>query len=461
MNNTEVVSVSPPRAGIRLLRALALLGLAMGFSFVADLLLLTLFPQSQAFIFRALNEGLPKPNASLAPAFTLLGLTLVAFCYAGWSLWNRPPRGLVYSGLIVAAVLVADLLVLAFVRPGLMDPLAELMTSSKLSDLGFVVGLMGFVPMAVFAAMCRVRSWRWIAGGGVALGLILGYLAVDDAVIRHPATLAQISPAFPGAEACYDVLMRYGKNHPLGKSFREPKRIFATGPFADASKPAVWPTWLAQHRPAIEADWAELAPVRAWIDELNAFDRIGDLMPAQVRAEIITFGPFRSYTHHVCEIAGLQAIAGHGDEAIATLLPLLEVSRKLEPSSRSLVRAMISRVMQNIGLSTARFVLDTSPVSPAMRERLAAALTIGIGGEAGVRHLLAIEESFMVEASAGQSLGDFLPQETDRGALLRRSMNLASPFVYNRCRTVNAHGALAADLQEFAARRDLAGLGQA
>ena len=160
-------------------------------------------------------------------------------------------------------------------------------------------------------------------------------------------------------------------------------------------------------------------------------------------------------------MAGLQAIAGHGDDAIATLLPLLEVSRKLEPSSRSLVRAMFSRVMQDVGLSTARFVLDTAPVSPAMRARLASSLALGIGGEAGVRHLLTIEASYFVGASAGQSLGDFLPLERERGQLLRRSLNLAGPFLYNRCRTVNAHGALAAELQEFAARRDLAGLKRA
>ena len=461
MNESEAVSGSAPGVGSRLLRVLALLGLAVGLSFVADLLLLSLLPPSQAFIFRLLNEGLPAVKGSMTPALTLVGLTFAAFCYAGWSLRKRGRRGLVTAGLVVAAVLVADLLVLAGVAPGIMEPLTALMSSSNFSDFGFVAALVGLIPLVVFAAVCRVRSWRWLAAGYAVLGVILGYLATDDTVIRPPATFAQISPPFPGAEDSFNVLMRYGRNHPLGKKFRQPQRIFKDGPFCDATKPAEWPAWLARHRAAIEADRVELAPVRAWIDELNHFDRIGDLMPAQVQAEVISFQAFRAYTHNITEVAGLQAIAGHGDEAVATLLPLLEVSRKLEPSSRSLVRAMISRVMQNIGLSTARFVLDTAPVSPAKRARLAATLTIGIGGEAGVRRLLAIEDSFMVEATAGEPLGNFLPMERERGALLRRSMNLASPFLYNRCRTVNAHGAVTAELQEFAVRRDLAGLKRA
>ena len=459
MNSPEPIASPRPRLGLQLLRAVAVVGLAIGFTFVADLLVLALAPQSSEFIQHLLNGGLPAVKASLAPVLTLLVLTLLAVCYAGSRLLSRPPRSMVYSGLLVAAVLVVDTVLMAYVWPGITDPLTELMTYGKLSDLGFIVCLVGFIPMAVFAVTCRLRSWRWIGGGAVALGLILGYLAMDDTAVRRPSSLAQISPVFPGAEASYTVLMRYGKDHPLGKNFPDPHRIFADGPFVDASKPAEWPAWLTRHRVAVEADWAELAPLRAWIGELNTYDRIGDLMPARISAEIIRFTPLRSYSNHVCEVAGLQAIAGHGDEAISTLLPLLQVSRKLEPSSRSLVRTMIARVMQRSGLSTARFVLDTTPVSPAMRARLAAALALGIGGENGVRHLLAIEDAFFSEASAGQTLGDFLPYENRRAQILRESMNLASPFLYNRHRTVNLHSELTASLQDFAARRDMDGLG--
>lgn len=460
VNSSELIAPPRPRFGLQLLRGLAVLGLATGFSFVADLFVLSLFPQSQEFINHLLNGGLPVAKANLAPVLTLLGLTLLAFCYAGWRLLSRPPRSLVYSGLLIASVLVADMAVMAFVWPGITDPLTDLMTYGKLSDLGFIVCLAGFIPMAVFAALCRLRPWRWIGGSAIALGLILGFLAMDDAAINRPITFAQISPAFPGAEASYNVLMRYGKDHPLGKKFRQPMRIFKDGPFVDATKPAEWPAWLARHRGAVETDWAELAPLRAWIGELNTYDRIGDLMPADIHAEIITFGPLRSYSHNVCEMAGLQAVAGHGDEAIATLLPLLQVSRKLEPSARSLVRAMLARVMQRSGLSTARFVLDTAPVSPAMRARLAESLALGIGGEDGVRHLLAIENAFFVGAGDGLALGDFGLYANRRPGFLRQSLNLASPFLYHRYHTANLREEFVASLQTFAARRDMDGFGR-
>jgi hypothetical protein len=452
--------LSPPRArtGLRWLRIVALIGLALGFSFLVDLALLAVFPQSHRFMDHLLNGGLPTVRAAVLPALTLVYVTLFVCGYAAWRLWARPSYSVVGSGLMVATVLVLDLLVMAFIRPGITDPLTDLLSTGHLSDLAWVVALVGFIPLIVFGAVCRLCSWRCVLVGYVALVPTVSYLAIDDPRITRPITLAEVSPAFPGSEASYNVLMRYGKAHPLGKNFREPKRIFATGPFVDASKPAEWSAWLARHRPAIEADWSDLTPVRAWVDELNSYKLIGDLMPAQPGAEIISFAPFRSYTHHVCEIAGLQALAGHGDEAMATLLPLLQVGRKLEPSSRSLVRSMTARVMQNLGLSAARFVLDTTAVSPAMRAQLAASLELGIGGEEGVRHLLAVEDSFLVEASADQPLGDFLPQERARSRLLRWSLNLASPFVYNRCRTVNLHGELTANLQALAARRDMTGL---
>jgi hypothetical protein len=91
-------------------------------------------------------------------------------------------------------------------------------------------------------------------------------------------------------------------------------------------------------------------------------------------AEIIAFQPFRAHYQHACAIASLQALDGHGDAALATLLPILEVNRKLEPSSRTLVRSMLARVGQRMAIETAAFVLDTTAVSPDSRARFASAL---------------------------------------------------------------------------------------
>jgi hypothetical protein len=210
----------------------------------------------------------------------------------------------------------------------------------------------------------------------------------------------------------------------------------------------------------VEADWADLAPVRSWWDELATFDRIGDLMPGRWDAEILAFEPMRSYSQHAIAIAGLQTIDGQGDAAFATLQPLLEVSRKLEPSARSLVRFMIARVIQRQALEAAAFVLDHTPVSPAARTRFAAALAGGSGGEAGARRLVGIDYSFTLEAFNGVRAGDLFPvaaRFSSADGLWRRSplhvFNVLSTLVYNPNRTFNTTGDLIEHLQDLAARR--------
>ncbi len=445
-----------PRMAPWLLRSVALLGLGPGLSFVAAVLLLAQFPQSQGFIDGVINGRAYQPEASLAPAIVLIGLTLGAICFGIRWLWARPPHGLLYSVLLVASLLVVDVVAIAFYQPleWFIEPTKGALVNGVASDPGIIVLLLGLATTGVCAALWRLRSWWWISAGYLVLAASLTYLATDDPVVLHLVTLGQVSPAFPGSEASYDVFMRYGRQHPLGHDFKNPARIFDQGKFVDANKPVEWPAWLKSHREAVEADWAELAPVRAWIDELSHFDRIGDLMPAHLDTEIITFWPLRSYSQHAAAIAGMQAIAGHGDDAISTLLPLVQVSRKLEPYSRSLVRSMIARVMQNVALSTARFVLDTTPVSPEMRKRLLIAFTDGTGGESGIRHLLATENALFAEANDEIQLGDLLTFQRPRG-VLRWSMNLVGPFLYNRHRTANLRSEFTANLQELAGRRDM------
>lgn len=328
-----------------------------------------------------------------------------------------------------------------------------------------VPALVVLVPVA-FIVFARKRglsfAWR-IAGGYLLAAPVLAYLAADDATLRHPTSLEEIAPAFPGAEKSYEVLMRYGKEHPEGKNFRAPDRIFRSGAFFGADKPEAWTKWLTEHRADIEADWADLAPVRAWWDELATFDRIGDLTPGRWDAEIMAFGPVRTYTQHAVAIAGLQALDGQGDAAFATLQPLLEVSRKLEPSARTLVRFMIARVAQKMTLETAAFVLDHATVSPAARARFAAALSGGSGGEAGARRLIGIEYSFGMEVfrvSATDSnrlikelAGNFGPSDF-RVSLPRGVVAVFAPFVFNANRTFNLLGDLTEQNQDLAARRE-------
>ena len=138
---------------------------------------------------------------------------------------------------------------------------------------------------------------------------------------------------------------------------------------------------------------------------------------------------------------------------MATVLKVLEVSRKLEPSARTLVRFMIARVMQRMAIEAAQFVLNTTPVSPAARARLTAGLAGGSGGEAGARRLLSLEYAILLHLN----FADLMLARSDDRPVLLAALNFVSPLVYNPHRTFNLQGQLTADLQELAARRDLKG----
>jgi len=299
------------------------------------------------------------------------------------------------------------------------------------------------------------RSWCRIALGFVALGVVLAYLAHDEPTIRHPLRMEEISPVFPGAEASFNVLMRYGRAHPLGQNFKPPTFKNPYPNFAP-DPPGPWRDTLTVHRAELEAHWAELAPERAWLAELNASDRIGDLTPMRTDAEIIAFQPFRSVSQHGIAIASLKALDGRGDDAIDTLLPILQLGRKLQPYSRTLVRSMIGVVIERISLQTAAFILDNSAVSPSAQAQLAAELQGG-DPEAGGRYLLSTEYAFQLGAFDGKRLGDIYAGygPGDKRPWLHRAYNAVSPFVYNQRATFNIYGDLYVDLQDIIGRRHL------
>jgi hypothetical protein len=314
---------------------------------------------------------------------------------------------------------------------------------------------------AVIAATTLMMALRWlprtgctrlVAAYGV-LACMIAHLATDDATIHRPLSLEDFSPAFAGAEESYEVLMRYGKAHPLGQGFRFQRSSgLKKGEGGWMPKHPQWSAWLISNRIELERGWAELEPVRSWWAELNTFDRIGDLTPPRLDAEIMTFAPVRVLSQHACAIASLQALDGNGDAAIATLMPILEVSRKLEPSSRTLVRSMMARVAQKLALETAWFVLGAAEVSPVSRARLSRALVGGSGGEEGARRLVSMEYAW-----GNVILGPWRSQQVILGnealAQVRRRLSSVELIVFNSRRTLNLYGELTLELQGAAAAR--------
>jgi hypothetical protein len=320
---------------------------------------------------------------------------------------------------------------------------------------GAIAGL-GAVALTYGIRRLVRNPWTRLGVSYAALAGVVAYLMIDEATVRRPLTLEAFAPTFPGGEESYEVFMRYGKQHPLGRDFRfQPSQKLYQGQGGWKPKDPQWSAWIATNRAELESGWAKLEPVRAWWSELNTFDRIADLTPPKVDAEIITFAPIRALTQHACAIASLQALDGNGDAAMETLLPILEVSRKLEPSARTLVRFMIARVAQKLALETAAFVLDTVPVSPSTRARLAGALTGGCAGPEGARYVVGMEYAWAMTAVTSPDFAQFL-LEDEKQRWMRRCLTPLRPLVLNSRRTLNLYAELTAELQDLAARRGTA-----
>jgi hypothetical protein len=323
--------------------------------------------------------------------------------------------------------------------------------------LGAVV-LFSPLAVAVWAGRRQWLKWPVLGLGGLAAGLILVWLAWDDPAVRRPLTIDEIAPVFDGAERSYAVIMEYGKQHPTeeSKAFSSYKpRVQFAG--ANLGEPEVWVEFIIKNRAALEADWAALAPQRAWLDRLNAFDRLGDLTPADFAADIPRFDVWRILSQRTCAIASLQALDGRGDEAVATLLPMLEVGRKFETSSRTLVRLMIARVVQKLCYQTAGLILDRSNPGAAMRAKLLAAVADG-NGPAGARRIVLIEYALFMPALAKVSLTEAataLDWGRPRPAL--GFLNFLTPLVFNPRATTNLYGEHAHELAALAEARDFGG----
>jgi Ca2+/Na+ antiporter len=311
-----------------------------------------------------------------------------------------------------------------------------------------ILGLIIFGTLLWFG---RRMAWRRLGIGYALVTPFLVYLAWDDAAVRRSQTLEEFSPVFPGADESYKVLMRYSKNQPEGRNFPTAKLAWIV---FDPRKPELWQKFVTENRAEIEAEWQALAPVWAWWNELNTFERIGDLTPPRIDADIMAFQPVRQLSQRACAIATLQALDGRGDEAIATLVPLVEVARKLQPNARTLVRSMIAIFIEKMSVQTAGFVLDHATVSPELRGRLATALAAPGGGEAGARRLMAIEYVFSSNAYFGEGLGTMVIGK-EFGSGSRRILDVVSPLVFNRWATCNLYAEVSTLQQDIVGRREM------
>lgn len=356
-----------------------------------------------------------------------------------------PPAPLpqrVLRAVVLLALCAVISLLAGLAAVGLLNPFTEDDQHFRRVVWAMLLVVLGLPTLIIWLAYrLRLRSWWWLGGGWLAVLPVLVYLAVDDPVVRRPITFSELAPAFPGAEQSYAVLMRYAVGTAATKAFK----LAAFAPPKEADR---LPAYALEKRERIERTWDELAAVRQWYAELGAFDRIGDLGNETPGAPVPAYAPHRVLAQSAQLKAMLLALDGRGDDAIATLLPVLDVGWKLQVNSRSLVRHSIGMAIRRMALEAAEFTLARAPVSPALRARLAAALGPA-GGEAGARRLIAIEFVFW---AAGSMTTTLRPSQSVP-AVVRYPFRVLELLIYNPNRTINEVGEITAELQDLAARR--------
>lgn len=255
----------------------------------------------------------------------------------------------------------------------------------------------GGVLLLCLAVLLEVR--RYAASRGwlspltramLALGLAgyLVYLGQDDSaapsIARNQATMSGRSED----EATYKLTVRYARAPGGAQVFTPPSRKVDFSQNGEKRR-----AYLLAHRADIEANWAELSEVRAWWAELLAHSELGDRPVTSWDYAVIRFQPVRTYSQHALAIASLQALDGHGDEALSTVATVYKVGALLEPASCTLMRSMIAIATQRQALETADFVLNTAPVSGEARSRFRALLAESKASGLGARRLILTEST--------------------------------------------------------------------
>jgi DNA polymerase III delta prime subunit len=309
------------------------------------------------------------------------------------------------------------------------------------------------IPILLLAGRWFGRlPWTCLAAGWAGLIIVGIWLAWDEPARPIPAYLGDIAVLPPDATRSYEILRRHENTRPRREQFGWNTLAFSYAPRSGK----IWPEFITMRRAEIAANWATLAPVREWLEELNRFERLAILAEETTSVWFppgVAYQVSRPLIYNSMAMASLAALDGKGDEAFAILLPLLEVGGKLEEAGARSGYFRNGREMQSAAVEAAGFVLDQTEVAPAARARFARALVARGGGEAGARRLHA--GSFALMEQRGRSFGTVITTY-DQGLLepLRPVLDLVGVVVYNPQASLNRWNALYTDLSECAVRRE-------
>ncbi len=381
--------------------------------------------------------------------------------------WRRLAFSLAVAGLTLALVVVT-FLALAGSLPVVSAALETLAAADgkvptyvriTLAVVGLATVLLPAL-LLLWASRRRRLTGRFVGLGWLAVAPVLAWLAWDEPTIQHPLPVEEFSPAFPGAETSYRVLMEYSRKNPSAEAQAFARAQFQTRNIPGIGRGADYLAFVAKHRAGLAADWETLAPQRAWLERLNAFERIGDLTPGDFAADIPDFRAWRILSQHVCAHAAGLALDGRRDEALLAVVPLLEAGRKLQTTSRSLVRTMMGVTVERMAVDTATLVLDQGEVAPATRARLRTALGT-VSAPALARRLVQIEYAQFAPRFGHLRLGELVMLGREGGAFARPVLNALSSLAVNPNATINLYGRYVEELAGYAERRELGKLAAA
>ena len=293
------------------------------------------------------------------------------------------------------------------------------------------------------------------------VAVFLAWFAHDDETWRHSERAPALRSDFPEAAATHALTLRYSTSAPgsLLSSLPDTKLVLPSTEPGEKND-VMWAAFLEKNGPALDAFWIQLAPLRAWIDQLAAAPALGDLTE-DFDSPILGFKALRMAGQFTCAHALQLAADGRRDEAVETLLPVYVAAQKLEPHARTLVRRMISVVLQRQVQNTLARVLDAGAISATTRARLAAALAPRSDAAEQARLLIWCEYTllckllFAIDAPNATTIFSLPGSEN---LLLRAGARIAFTSLLNPNLTANRYGEHLSRQADFAARRDFSGL---
>jgi hypothetical protein len=320
---------------------------------------------------------------------------------------------------------------------------AAVAVGSRLHGLpgGAIGAVLAMVAVALIAHRHPLGTWTRVAVLAVLVAPGWIYLSTDEAALL-PTPIPPLPVAPTGAErASYETTLRFALRpgtRPV-QEFMSPK-LEVPLPFG---RPGAWADYFAKHGVKAHAAWQANTVGREWLQALDAVPEIADLTPQRPGAMIMPFRPWRETVGLEVTEAMRLAAAGHGNEAVDMIVPVIRVCRKLQANSRTLVRFMSARVALDRAMAGVRFMLEKSPPDAAHRQALIAVLAAGEDGAAAIERAMWIESAYwptLMELTPGPGWARYLPT------------------LLHRCRTCNAMTRHTAQIAALAARRDVTGI---